>query len=724
MLALAALSAVLSTGEARAQSCPPGRACFYVPPSLGVPPGYSVGWDMVLASPRGTITGTWRAANDAPVSFAVSPGAPRVVTLSSTVGVAGAYGAVEQRGIFIEASADELIVNRRLIVGPWQSSSTIKSSLFALGTRFRLGSYNLNGTNTADTGFDYVSVYAPFGATVTFTAPAGAVAPFWQGSADLSFSVTLGPGQTYLARTIPANVCTRELMGGLVTASDPIAVESGGRGWSGVCGVAGGCGDDGADNLLPVSGIGTEYVVHDYPTPSNQGEDVAVVADVDGTEVRINGALVATLDAGQVHRAPIAGLTYVETSAPAYVFQNSGLSGCEIDLAIIPAIALAPVIDWVTDLNVVGNGRVAVVITSSAAPTLRLNGAIPNFVSNATVPGRPDLTALAFAVGGGNHSVRAAADFQLGLVTSAPGGTGLFGYFTPFRRPGCGDGFLAPGEGCDDGNLVNGDGCSSTCRIEVGHPGCVQSEDCVPSGRCELGLCVARCNGDADCADGDPCTADLCEVTGVCSNTPVAAGQPGQCAGDLVCTGASGGACVECVADAQCEAPTPLCDLGSHLCVACVEAADCASMDPCTVGACVEGACASELAAPGTPCPGGFCGVDGACDPCPPGGCEDAGVGDAGMVEDAASPDDAGSTPPDAGIGQPDARADAGPELRPDAQVALDAAAPDAASLDGEDEGCGCSSAGAGGTSLPPWLLLAALAFVRPRARRHPRRAA
>lgn len=89
---------------ASAQACPAGRACFYVPPALPQPPGFTVDWDMVLASPRGTISGTWRAGAGAPTAFTVSPGSPLVVPLSGTEGTASTYQLAESRGIFIEAS--------------------------------------------------------------------------------------------------------------------------------------------------------------------------------------------------------------------------------------------------------------------------------------------------------------------------------------------------------------------------------------------------------------------------------------------------------------------------------------------------------------------------------------------------------------------------------------------------------------------------------------------
>lgn len=677
LLALSfALSAPLPAG---AQSCPPNRACFYVPPAYPTPPGYSVGWDMVLASPRGTITGTWRDATGNPTAFSVTAGTPLVITLSAALGTAGAYDTVEARGLFIEASSAELIVDHRLIVGPWQSSSTVKAATAALGTRFRLGSYNLNGVQSTDTGFDAASVYAPFGATVTFEAPSGAPLPFWQASADASFSVTLAPSESYVARTVPGQVCDRELMGALVTASAPIAVESGGRGWGLACTVAVNCGDDGVDNLLPVGALGTQYVVHDLPSAANAGEDLAVVADQSGTEVRLNGTLVATLGAGGVHRAAISGLTYVETSTPAYVFQNSGLTSCEIDLAMIPPVVLASLGGWITDFNVVGSGRVAVVIETANLASLRLNGNIPSFVSNEAVPGRPDLTAVQFSVGAGNHSVSAAGDFQLGLVTAA-GGTGLFGYYTPYRVPGCGDGALGEGEGCDDGDVDDGDGCSSNCLLEIGATGCTSDATCVPAARCDGGTCVARCLAAEDCVDDNPCTTDLCDgATGACRFDAIDAGLTGGCTEPLVCSGPPQNACVTCASDLQCAEPTPRCELTSGTCFECVADGDCDDRDPCTNDTCSLGTCGHTPAEVGAPCPDGVCAPDGQCVPCLEGSCPDAGS----PPEDASTSRDAGAAV-DAGVAR-----DAG--LRPDATVAVDAAAEPTE----ESEGCDCRASGA-----------------------------
>lgn len=457
-----------------------------------------------------------------------------------------------------------------------------------------------------------------------------------------------------------------------------------------------------ASESCGVGALGTQYVVHDLPSAANAGEDLAVVADRAGTQVRINGVLTTTLAAGGVYRAPISGLTYVETSTPAYVFQNSGLTSCEIDLAMIPPVVLATLGGWITDFNVVGSGRVAVVINTANLGSLRLNGNPPSFVSSEAVPGRPDLTAVQFSVGGGNHSVSAAGDFQLGLVTAA-GGTGLFGYYTPYRVPGCGDGARGPGEGCDDGNVDDGDGCSSNCLLEVGATGCVGDATCVPAARCDGGTCVARCLGPEDCVDDNPCTTDLCDgTTGACRSDGIEAGLTGECTEPLVCSGPPQNACVVCASDLQCAEPTSRCEVTAGICLECLADGECDDQDPCTDDTCGLGVCGHTPSAVGSSCPEGVCAPDGQCVPCLEGTCPDAGPAevDAGAGADASAPVDAGLA------------ADAGP--RPDASPAADAAPLPTE----EDEGCDCRASGSlADRQGLAWLALALGALIVRRRR-------
>lgn len=495
------------------------------------PPPNGVTWDLVLSAGYAPVTGTYTFPGEAPQAFSASVGSPVIVALSSTKGLASNYAVKEQRGVFVVADNDGLTVVTREITGPWNNSATIKDHNTALGTRFRAGGYTLNRTSAGTTGIDVIMLYAPLGATVTVTPPPGGVT-WGNGLGTGVQTITLTAQQTYLLRT-DVSGCGYDLTGALITSDQPIAVMSGGRGWGNVLcqdsdplhGSA--CGDDGFDNLIPTSGLGTVYAVDGYP--ALDGDRIMVVADLDATEVRRNGTLVATLNAGgkYEYQTTDQALALIETSKPAYVFQNAGLTTCEHGLGIIPPLSFSSsgAVSY-TSFNVFGDGQVSVFIPTTQAASVKLDGLTPTLLGSDTVPGRPDVTRLRFAVSSGNHTVSANGDYQLGLVSASAsaGGTGLFAYYNRFRVPGCGDGELAVGEGCDDSNVVDGDGCSGACRVELGYP-CDTDAECVANGRCdpETELCVARCNTNADCNDSNQCTTDTCNTTlGTCAFVNVA----------------------------------------------------------------------------------------------------------------------------------------------------------------------------------------------------------
>ena len=622
--------------DAQAQSCPSDKVCFYIPPALPTPPGYTVDWDLSLAASNGTVEGTYQIGTAAAVNFSTDTSTPVNVPLSTTEGVANGYSTAERRGIFIQANSDALNVTRRLSVGPWQSSSSVKDSARALGTRFRLAGYSLSGTNTADTGFDHVGIYAPRGGTVSIKAPPGAALPFWEGEASDTVTVTLSAGQTYIQRTrvTSGSACDQDITGALLTSTDAVSVTTGGRGWGrattsvGACLNTGGCGDEGEDNTVPTSGIGTEYVVSNYNT--NNARSTVIVADEAGTTVSLNGSLVATLAAGERHYFRPTGVTFIETSRPAYVYQNAGTSGCEMGLGFVPPVSFASAIVNTVAFNVLGSGQIRMLIETDKIPTVTYDGAaLPGSTTTIAVPGKPEWSVLAFASAAGDHLVDAGGDYQLGLATGGSG-TGLYAYYNIFNLANCGDNNIDANEGCDDGNTTPGDGCNSVCKIEVTVTGCVSDLDCAAGLTCDAtGTCI-ECASDSDCNDGNSCTTDTC-VNNACEATPEALGATcpsGVCDGD-----ASSPSCVSCIDDAPgldqdtgCPASAPACvddGLGGLTCGGCVADIDCDDGNSCTADTCSAGTCGNDSVAQGTVCGGGagVCNGDVAapsCDACVP----------------------------------------------------------------------------------------------------------
>ena len=146
------------------------------------------------------------------------------------------------------------------------------------------------------------------------------------------------------------------------------------------------------------------------------------------------------------------------------------------------------------------------------------------------------------------------------------------------------------------------------------------------------------CGDDADCEDGDPCTLNSCNATGVCIDMPAAIGTPCGDLVDTVCnpldTCDGQGACVvrttndgapclddlfcngrEVCLDGECtDGPEPCVDLAhcneaTNRCRSCVEAEECDDRNPCTSNACILNVCVFTTIPDCT-----TCASDGVCD--------------------------------------------------------------------------------------------------------------
>ena len=470
-----AVAVWLWTSAAGAQGCPAGSTCFYVPPAMvHAGGGDSYGNELWLSIPSGTATGTYSVDGAAGVPFNVTDAAALRVNLAGA-SMSSAVNVPETRGLFVVSSRADLLVEHkelRLVSSPYTEgySVTVPRQTVALGTHFRLGGFRMtqaSGGSVAPTA-QWAMITAPSGATVTLTAPPGATLPFWTGSTTATHAVTLAAGQSV---SVSANA---SLDGALLASSAPVAAASGGRGWISPCG------DNGADALVPASQYGTEWAVR-LPSGGPAQAGVAVIADVDATEVRVDGVVAATLNAGQTHFFSPASPARVETSKPALVWMNGSLRACELDTAFIPPLEL-PTAPLTIAFNASFAAEVVVVIGTSSVAGLELDGATVTPVSSTVLPGRADVTVVVLDVAAGLHAVSAASGFQL-MASYAGAGAGVLAYFGPFTA------------------------CTTT----------------------------------ASCPDVGPCVVEAC-VAGGCSATPVPAGMTGNCASGLVCN--SAGECV------------------------------------------------------------------------------------------------------------------------------------------------------------------------------------
>lgn len=522
----------LSAPHVRAQSCPSGSTCFYVPPAM-VHAGGSDAYDneLWLSVPTGTATGTYSVDGATGVAFNVTSTAALKVALAAKT-MSSAVNVPEARGVFVVSSREDLLVEHkelRLASSSYTEgySVTAPRHTVALGTRFRLGAFRMTQASplgsVAPTA-QWAMVTAPTAATVTLSAPPGATLPYWTGSTTATHSVTLAAGQSV---SVSANA---SLDGALLTATAPVAAASGGRGWLSPCG------DNGADVLVPTSQYGTEWAVL-LPSGSPAGAGVAVIADVDMTEVRVNGTVVATLSAGQTHFFTPSGPTRIQTSTPSLVWMNGALNACELDTALIPPLQL-PVAPLTITFNASFAAQVVVVVGTSSAASLQVDGAAATPTSSSTLPGKPDTTVIVLNVAAGLHTVSASSGFQL-MAAYAGAGAGVLAYFGPFTA--CTATASCPDVGpCFVEQCVTG-ACTATA-VPVGtQGGCASGLVCDASGKCvtpsDAGPSDAGTSdaGTSDAGDAGPSDAS----SGGTGGTAGAGGGAGS--GGTVATGATGG---------------------------------------------------------------------------------------------------------------------------------------------------------------------------------------
>lgn len=309
----------------------------------------------------------------------------------------------------------------------------------ALGNDFWIPSQNYLDNNSAYSPVPFSSfdiVATQNNTTVTIT-PSNAIVGH---AAGVPFNVLLQEGQTYSA-TAASGLAAQHLQVSRVTSNNPIAITVKDDLLNGA--PFGGCSDLGGDQIVPVNLLGTEYIAMSGFLNA-PGDQLFITATQNGTSITKNGVLVTTINAGQTYQLPIAGASaYVQTSAPAYVWQMSGF-GCEIGMDLIPPI--------------VCTGGFSVSITRSTTEDLYVNvmvqnGGQGNFTVNGNnavitagmftpVPGTggqwlSSQVSLPVAQYPQNTSIsinNSTSLFHLGVIHGSGSSGTRFGYFSNFAK--------------------------------------------------------------------------------------------------------------------------------------------------------------------------------------------------------------------------------------------------------------------------------------------------
>ena len=244
-------------------------------------------------------------------NFTVTPGAVTSVVVPAGAQMPGRGTSVQNNGIHVTALKDVSVYG--LNQEPFTTDAYLGLPVDALGT-----SYTVLAWGPGISGGSEFSVVATQDeTTVTITPSVDA-----QGHlAGIPFNITLDKGRQYQLGAASGNL---DLTGTRVAADKPVAVFAGHQ-----CANIPSTGYSACDHVVeqmpPESAWGTSFLTVPLKTRSG-GDTFEVVAIQAGTEVRVNGTLVATLGAGQRYSQIISGQGQIESTKPILVAQYANSS--------------------------------------------------------------------------------------------------------------------------------------------------------------------------------------------------------------------------------------------------------------------------------------------------------------------------------------------------------------------------------------------------------------
>jgi hypothetical protein len=242
-------------------------------------------------------------------SFTVTPGQVTPVSLPSSSQLLAADG-VENKGIHITAQEDVVVYGLSRI--PATTDAYLGLPTDILGTDYLVLTYKntniINGTQLA-----IVATQNDTAVTITPAVQAGSH------PAGVPFTLTLNQGQAYqLQSTMSAPA---DLSGSVITSTKPIAVFGSHQCANIPEGNTFAC-DYIVEQLPPTSTWGKSFVTVPLATRT-RGDTFRFLAARNGTEVRINGSLVATLNRGQLYQTNLATQAHITSNEPILVAQYS-----------------------------------------------------------------------------------------------------------------------------------------------------------------------------------------------------------------------------------------------------------------------------------------------------------------------------------------------------------------------------------------------------------------
>ncbi len=265
-------------------------------------------------------------------SQVISKDTPWIYTISqdgysSFVQDPSSTGQVTNNRGFIVESDSPIYVSARLNAGGAQAGALVSKGENALGTIFRVGTYDNQGSVSSNYMNFFSFMATEDNTSVNLTNNLTNGFEFEHSNEQFPINnIILNRGESYLlaARADKASANRAGLIGTLISSDKPIVVNTGSA--NGSFGT-GGARDYGIDQIVDLSKVGKEYVFV-KGNGENSYENVLVVVHEDNTEIFVNGDSKVTRNAGEYYIVEgdqfINNNMYVNTSKDTFVYQGIG----------------------------------------------------------------------------------------------------------------------------------------------------------------------------------------------------------------------------------------------------------------------------------------------------------------------------------------------------------------------------------------------------------------
>ncbi len=322
------------------------------------------------------------------------------VTEHITAGVAKEINintSMMQMGTSIENKMIEISSTENIVVVGLNQRSATTDAFLALPDQILSNEYYAVTYDTSHGPQQFSAIAIENDTTVNYRTPSGTEG-----------SVVLNKGETYQYQN------SSNLTGTYISSDKNIAVHSGNV-CTNIPRQYGAC-DHIVEQMLPVNTWEKEFITVPLATRKN-GDTFRFVASVDGTEVKVNGAVVATLNAGGYHEMIIAGSSYIEANNPILAVQYSNSSSYD-GVTSDPFMALVPAISQYDTSHIIQtpNGftnYINIVVPTANIGDILLDGVAIASSKFTVVAGNPTYSTAQIQISQGSHSLISDVAFSL-----------------------------------------------------------------------------------------------------------------------------------------------------------------------------------------------------------------------------------------------------------------------------------------------------------------------